>query len=266
MKKYTTVTIHGQSMYPTLKDGETVLVRASRPEDIKKFDIIVYSKNEQVICHRVVKVMTEAEKRTYYLQGDFDCRPPERVRVEDVVGKVTFRDVGTMFKADRWHYGVFYVFIVRAIATMKNCAYCIIDEILAISLLRAILKRMYSARVTFRDVNSEEDENKFKSFLNYIPYDSTHWQVIKKYIVVSEKKTVGKLLVMKDSRTNGIVMYGPYIKLMYRARGVARRLLDYALEQTEENKNMVSVFVYKGNVKTEKIFRKMGFSKFVSEK
>lgn len=79
----------GDSMRPTIFDGDRVTVRPIEPSDIKPGDIILYRYPGSIVAHRVVRI----EKRDscaprFILRGDALGAPDEAVEVGQVLGKV----------------------------------------------------------------------------------------------------------------------------------------------------------------------------------
>ncbi len=79
----------GNSMMPTIFDGERVTVRPVSSSDIKPGDIILYRYPGSIVAHRVVRI----EKRDsgaprFILRGDALGAPDEAVEVDQVLGKI----------------------------------------------------------------------------------------------------------------------------------------------------------------------------------
>ena len=79
----------GNSMMPTVSDGERITVRPVSPSDIKPGDIILYRYPGSIFAHRVVRI----EKRNggaprFILRGDASGAPDEPVEPAQVLGKV----------------------------------------------------------------------------------------------------------------------------------------------------------------------------------
>ena len=60
----------GQSMHPTIKDGEMITVEPVTPGDIKRGDILLYQFKKGVIAHRVMRVEREDAQLRFILRGD----------------------------------------------------------------------------------------------------------------------------------------------------------------------------------------------------
>ena len=79
----------GRSMYPTIKENETITVQPVAPSGIKTEDIILYRLDEVVIAHRVVRIERgEHGGSRFILRGDASGVPDEPVEPAQVLGKV----------------------------------------------------------------------------------------------------------------------------------------------------------------------------------
>jgi signal peptidase I len=89
----------GASMYPTIEDGEKVVVEPVAPTQIKWGDIILYRRHEGMIAHRVIGIGSDYDRATtqssalslcdvLLLRGDASDFPDEPVEVSRVLGKV----------------------------------------------------------------------------------------------------------------------------------------------------------------------------------
>ncbi|MBN2569020.1 MAG: S24/S26 family peptidase, partial [Deltaproteobacteria bacterium] len=75
----------GNSMYPVLRDNDFVVVKKTKPEFLRKGNILVYrGKNGQHIVHRLVKKERET---VFYLKGDGYNLSPESTTRDSIVGK-----------------------------------------------------------------------------------------------------------------------------------------------------------------------------------
>lgn len=79
----------GASMFPTIKDGETVTVEQVKPTDVKRGDIILYKTDHRVIAHRVVSVQKKGgNSSSFILRGDASASCDEPVGADQILGKV----------------------------------------------------------------------------------------------------------------------------------------------------------------------------------
>lgn len=84
---------YGMSMYPTIEDGEKVVVEPVAPAQIKRGDIILYRRHEGMIAHRVVRIARTKQRgrspqRCFILRGDASDSCDEPVEPERILGKV----------------------------------------------------------------------------------------------------------------------------------------------------------------------------------
>lgn len=81
----------GESMHPTIKDGETLTVEPVKPVDVKRGDIILYKSGVRggVTAHRVVRVNRSiSDIKSFLLRGDASETCDSPVAPEQVLGKV----------------------------------------------------------------------------------------------------------------------------------------------------------------------------------
>src|SRR5215211_3624562 len=80
---------NGQSMKPTIKDGEVIIIEPVEPANIKRGDIIFYRTKCGVIAHRVVDIKREAgEQATFILRGDSAAASDSPVAANEILGRV----------------------------------------------------------------------------------------------------------------------------------------------------------------------------------
>jgi signal peptidase I len=80
---------NGNSMLPTIKDGEAVTVAPVKHSAIKRGDILLYLTRRGVTAHRVVKInKSKKEALGFILRGDAPGSSDESVRFDQVLGKV----------------------------------------------------------------------------------------------------------------------------------------------------------------------------------
>jgi hypothetical protein len=79
----------GNSMTPTIRDGEAVTVAPVQPSAIKRGDILLYLTRRGVTAHRVVKISkSKRETHALILRGDAPGSSVESVRLDQVLGKI----------------------------------------------------------------------------------------------------------------------------------------------------------------------------------
>ena len=78
----------GQSMHPTIKDGEIITVEPVTLSDVKRGDILLYQFKKGVIAHRVMCVEREAAQLRFILRGDSSRTCDAPVEANKILGRV----------------------------------------------------------------------------------------------------------------------------------------------------------------------------------
>ena len=84
---YPIAAITSGSMWPVLRTGDLVLIKAVKKEDIKVGDIIVWKNSNGFTIHRVTKL----NPNTLVTKGDGNFTEDEPVKYSDVIGKTVYR-------------------------------------------------------------------------------------------------------------------------------------------------------------------------------
>ena len=84
------ITVSGNSMFPTLVDGDVVEIYTDEVENINIGDIIVYSKfDTHLTVHRVVGLVNRNEIVYCQTKGDGNAFPDDYlVSFDDIIGKI----------------------------------------------------------------------------------------------------------------------------------------------------------------------------------
>lgn len=88
---YQAYIITTNSMSPTINSGDVIIIKSAKEDDIKKGDVITFSKETEVITHRVVNISENALKeKQYTTKGDNNNLEDEQtICSEDIKGKLT---------------------------------------------------------------------------------------------------------------------------------------------------------------------------------
>lgn len=134
---------NGNSMQPTIKDGEVITIKPVVSSQIKRGDILLHRNGRGVIVHRVVRI---ERKKTllnpqdslpstfFILRGDASSTCDEPVEADQVLGKVVFVErVGRLIDLDGWKSTILYTAhlcrsrfkrsIIRSILWMETYLY-----------------------------------------------------------------------------------------------------------------------------------------------
>lgn len=80
----------GQSMHPTIRDGELITVEPIAHEKIRRGDIVLYRFKRGVIAHRVVRIDKPRDSLVFTLRGDAMPASDAPVKAEAILGRVIF--------------------------------------------------------------------------------------------------------------------------------------------------------------------------------
>ena len=85
-----TILAKGNSMLPTLKDGETYNIELLENTTIQIGDIIVYCIDNLIICHRVINILSSKNNHTFYKTKGDNCTDPDPYAINSdmVIGKI----------------------------------------------------------------------------------------------------------------------------------------------------------------------------------
>jgi signal peptidase I len=80
----------GQSMKPTIRDGETIIIEPVEAEKIQRGDIILYRTRRGVIAHRVANTQWDDNGQPrFILRGDSAASYDQPIAASDILGRVT---------------------------------------------------------------------------------------------------------------------------------------------------------------------------------
>ena len=78
----------GNSMYPTIRDGEAITIAAVSADEVVRGDVLLCRHNQRVLAHRVVAVTARGRDRVFHLRGDAKAGCDEPIAAGDVMGRV----------------------------------------------------------------------------------------------------------------------------------------------------------------------------------
>jgi uncharacterized repeat protein (TIGR01451 family) len=78
----------GRSMWPEIKDGETLRVRAASEPELKVGDIVLFTDGAQLKAHRII----HRERNVFITRGDSGLDADGIVREEQIVGKIMSKE------------------------------------------------------------------------------------------------------------------------------------------------------------------------------
>lgn len=78
----------GWSMRPFIRDGDFIVVSPVKGSSIRKGEVVFYSTAEnEIIVHRIIRKYKKNDRITVLIKGDASFGPPEKVDIQNVLGK-----------------------------------------------------------------------------------------------------------------------------------------------------------------------------------
>jgi signal peptidase I len=85
----------GESMHPTIRQGDAITVQPVVPSDVRFADIILYQAPKGVIAHRVIsRRKANGAMESFLVRGDASDTCDQPVAAEHVLGRVTMVERG----------------------------------------------------------------------------------------------------------------------------------------------------------------------------
>jgi signal peptidase I len=80
----------GDSMQPTLRDGSYYCVEPIENGRVEVNDIIVFKKNDIIICHRVVRILRTKDGHIFFETKGDNCHKSDNfaITLDMIIGKV----------------------------------------------------------------------------------------------------------------------------------------------------------------------------------
>ena len=226
----------GQSMFPTLRNGDTLLIKNFNILEIEPFDIVVYKNKVVQVCHRIFKIKYENGKKFFYTKGDFNLFFVEKVQEDNILGKVIGVYRKGRFKSLRLEKTIFYYIFISLFTFLKELLKWCWGKMYNFYSIRLLIKRIAPFDKSYLSLSlSEDEEYDFKSFYNFFPFDSNEYEKKLKVLAKYKNRALGKLWVVKDRKTERFFIYGPYVKIFYRARYIGRDLVTKTIDILKNN-------------------------------
>lgn len=85
---YKAYIINTNSMEPTIKVGDIVIIKKNKPEMLNQGDVITFTQNGEVITHRITKIEESENNTRYITKGDNNNTEDSfNVTYQDIIGE-----------------------------------------------------------------------------------------------------------------------------------------------------------------------------------
>jgi len=133
----------------------------------------------------------------------------------------------------------------------------IAEIIYSIRFARRVCK-LFPLKADYFLITDTKSHDDFKSFYNFYPFSDGEYSPFCGFIAKIRNIPIAKLWVMKD-KTGKFILYGPYVKILYRARNVGTFLVREALSFINEQTGSHCTTAYVDGRKLLKLFfQKLG--------
>ena len=116
----------GISMFPVISTGDRIIVRPGKNHAVG--DIVIFRRDEELLCHRLEKIFEEEGARFCQTRGDSFISPDNAVPVGLILGKVVKVERGEMSFARKtllllypvFRFGKMNAFLVSAAVSLRK--------------------------------------------------------------------------------------------------------------------------------------------------
>ncbi|MDP2157041.1 MAG: signal peptidase I [Nitrospirota bacterium] len=84
----------GFSMFPLIRTGDRIIIKSVRSPALG--DVIVFKKNDELVCHRLRRIFVENGTTFLQTKGDNQFKPDEPITSSEILGKVVEIDRGNV--------------------------------------------------------------------------------------------------------------------------------------------------------------------------
>lgn len=117
----------GSSMFPVLRTGDRIIVAPER--DFNVGDLLVFKQDDQMVCHRFVKIFEKDGIKYFQTRGDSFFGLDEPVTAGQILGKVvrierenlSFPRRVLLLLYPALKFGKVNAFVISALVKIKNC-------------------------------------------------------------------------------------------------------------------------------------------------
>jgi len=226
-KRYSLSFIYGQSMLPTLRHNDKVLIKQTDPSQIKIRDILVYRSDYATAAHRVIKIRNGSTGPVFLTCGDWNQKT-DHVEGDKVLGKVMGVYRKDQMKLFDFETRLDYYLIVKLASLCKELIRNGMEGMFAFRPVRKTIGLLFPLKTNYTVVDNIQGDIDFKSFYHFYHLKGNEKVASFGLMAKLRQLPVGKIWVFKDKQGE-YFLYGPYVKVLYRARGIGSRLIKEAL-------------------------------------
>jgi predicted GNAT family acetyltransferase len=180
---------------------------------------------------------------------------------QDILGKVVALGRKGRLRSLRFESTAFYYMFVKLISLCKELLKTGIKQFYSLAFAGRYLKVLFPLKTRYVVISSQEEDDLFKSFCNLLPVHISENPILCRLLAFVDKRPIAKIWILQDKNKNNLLLYGPYVKLLYRRRGVGSTLVKSALKAIDKDAEDVYVFLSYKDERSVRFFKDFGFKK-----
>ena len=239
----------GESMSPSIRDGDILEITPVNGEEIRAGNIIFYHVGKKrMVAHRVTKRIIENDKLIFLTRGDSNIGEEEKVHPEQIMGRV--KAIERKERRIRIDYGwnrlkyIFYLKISPLLIKLRRIGGRLVRRIQSLKAYRNLAKRLIRGEVCYQWEPCR---------------DSTKDLLVRRRDQIIGRTTINNFS-KADTHYHGWWIFGTWVDWRYRGLGVGSQLTEMLCEFARKQKaSDVKLLVFKDNKPALSLYRKLGF-------
>ena len=274
------LTIEGFSMYPTLRTGDWVDIDPALKQTLKAGDLIVFRKEKQLVCHRLVEIFEKDGNTWVKTKGDTVKGGDPLIGVHQVLGRVNrIERNGHSWSPDSFPQKPSLkdslVFFLKKYLENKPKVFLknLLLSFQSYAFFRVLLRLFYRLWIRPKVIfligipTSQTADPKFWHYLPKFSIPEPHEDLLQKssyrFFAKLGKEVIGSLEMnasLEEGRRSEWFVSHLFVKTKWRGCGVATTLLQWAIPiLRRQGVPSLAVCVTPQNHPALSFFRKLGF-------
>jgi len=226
-QKLSASSFFGQSMSPTLRHKDILLIKDINSTRIKVRDIVTFKdRNDYIVAHRIIKIVNRGEV-LYYIKGDAS-RSIEIISASKILGKVVGIKRKNKITFLHLQRSLIYFYIISYFSALKEFIKILLKWLYYSRFFKKLIEFLFPLELKIYVIKDIDRNDDFKSFYNIRPFKPGEYDFFCGIIAKSHDNSIGKLWILKDKTAN-YSLYGPHIKFLYQGRNVNEKLVQEAV-------------------------------------
>lgn len=266
--------VKGGSMYPFVRNGDSIEVLPLKQEynNIKKGEIILFTRNNYFYVHRVIKKAGD----NFITKGDFSFGTDGNIPKNDIFARVISvqrngRKIHLHSKLNSFiglfmaSFGFFLQYIFLFFRKAIDFAIVSLSLIQGIKIYRRLIKKILNKNIVIR-IAQLEDKEQLRDLYMVSNSDiedgiinaekDGFWLIAKK-----GEKLVASIAISRYEKNPELwIIHGLIVKPLFRGLGIGEKLVESTIIKAEENEALeIGLFINKKSKPALNLYKKIGF-------